>query len=117
MALNENLETKSKLVLASSIWMGLIGFAIILFDGVYLSIANPTRDFQEVIFIMVLGLFALVSAYLNWKESRWTILPSILVSAGAVFLINGYHSMIYSLSPTITAAMVSFYIKFEKDIQ
>ena len=109
MNLNEKENTKSNLVLVSSIWMGVIGLSLILFDGIILSLINPERSFQASLPSVVLGLFSITLGLLYWKEIRWAIFLSAGLVLGAALFANGLHSAIYILSPTITAAIMSFY--------
>jgi hypothetical protein len=117
MELNKDDNPKPKLVFVSSIWMGLVGLLIIIFDGIFLSINNPTRSIQESVFIGLIGLFATGIAYGYWRENPWASFASAVVSLGAAFFNTGFHTMIYLLSPVITAVMMTFHYKFGQSSQ
>ena len=115
-SINEN-TPKANLTLISSIWMGFIGLAIILYNGIFISLNDSTKSFQETALTVLLGLIALVTAYGYRRENTWSIFTSIVVNIGAVFLTNGLHTFIYLLSAIITAGMLSVQLRFGKTIQ
>jgi hypothetical protein len=114
MNIDDKENAKPKLVLASSVWMVIVGLSLILFDGIILSITDPTRNFQKSLLSGVLGIISIALGLLYWKEKRWSIFISAGLTLGAVLFSNGLHSIIYILSAVITSTMMSVHFKFNQ---
>jgi len=111
MELNNDDSSKPKLVLVSSIWMNIVGFLLIIFDGVILSVTDSSRNFQESLPIGLIGLLAIATGYGYWKEKRWTFYVSAAVAFGIALFASGIHFVFYLLSTIITSILMSIHFR------